>query len=285
MGSRLVCLLCAALMVLVCCMGCEEEAVQKKPQPKTEKAEAKAAKPAAPKPAPKKVEPKKPTPAPKKAAAKPVKKTQVTVAKVTPPAPKKTAKPTPAPKPATKPAPTQPEKKVTPPKPKAPPAISGFKTIDKVWVIDDFEQGKNHWKPETWANPAKTSTNTKELKVTLQDGKHDKSALYRTASLDMSDRGKFVLDVRNNTTKEVKLAIAFMTGGTPTFHETEAAAVKPGLCKNVTFDLKSTKFKSAATQWEHKAALNDPNAVKRVIILIYGGNQGEICLDNVRLEK
>ncbi|NOZ22311.1 MAG: hypothetical protein GXP25_14620 [Planctomycetes bacterium] len=266
MGSRSVWLCVAVWMVFVLCLGCEEQPAEKQAAPPEEKAEVKKA----PQPA---------APIKKAEKAKPARKTRVTVAKITPP-----PRPEPAKKEPAKKA-VEPEKKVAVPKPKTPPAIGPCKAEEKVWIVDDFEKGNNYWQVETWANPATLSIADGELKVELSGGKQDKSAIARAASLDMSDRSKLMLDVRNNTKKDVKLAIAFMTGGSNTFFETEPATVKPGTNKSISFDLKSEKFKSAATGWKHSAKLSDANAVKRVVILVYGDNKGEVRLDNIRFEK
>lgn len=295
MWTRSLCLSAAAWFILAFGLGCEEQAVEKKPAPVAEKAEPKAAQPkpevkpetkpeTRPEVKPEAKAPEKPAaPAQAPEPPKPAPKTEVTVAKVTPPeAPKPPAPPAP---PQAPPAPAEPEKKVAPPKPPVPPPIGPYKGGDSVWVVDDFELGNNTWQVEAWANPATLSIADGALKVVLGEGKQDKSAIGRAASLDLSDRGRFTLDVRNGAAKDVKVAVAFMTGGGSTYFETEPAAAKPGVNKGVTFDLKSEKFKSAASNWEHKAKLLDANAVKRVCILIYGENKAEVALDNIKIEK
>ncbi|MEW6358970.1 MAG: hypothetical protein AB1696_21740, partial [Planctomycetota bacterium] len=167
----------------------------------------------------------------------------------------------------------------------SPPAIGPYKVEDAAWIVDDFGTGASYWQVETWANPATLRVADGELKIELGEGKHDKSAIARAATLDLSDRSKLILDVRNDGQKDVKVAIAFTTGGANTFFETEQATAKPGLNKNIAFDLKSEKFKSQATEWKHSAKISDANAVKRVIILIYGESKGVLCLDNIRFEK
>lgn len=185
--------------------------------------------------------------------------------------------------------PVESEKPVEPEKPveskKAAPSAEFYKAGEAVWVIDDFESDKNRWRVEPWADPAKLSISNAELKIELGDGEYGKSIISHVCSLDLSDRGSLVLNVRNKTGKPVKIAVALMTGGSSVFFESEGVAARAGLTKNMTFDLRSDKFKSAASKWEYKVKLSDASAVKCLCILVYRESTGEVCLDNIRVVK
>jgi hypothetical protein len=191
--------------------------------------------------------------------------------KVDPPVkPEPPAKPQPPARPATRPAPVQ---------PRAP----AFNPDDAVWVLDDFERGDaSAWSVKPWANPAGLSVADGQLAVDLEPGRNDKSAVGYPLKADMSSRKKFVLDVNNETGKRVVVALAFMTGDASTYFETEGRSAAPGVNKDLTFDLESSRFKCAAASWQHNSRLANPDSVKGLCILIYGEGKGRVLLDNIR---
>ena len=54
--------------------------------------------------------------------------------------------------------------------------------------------------------------------------------------------------------------------------------------KSVSFDLRSKRFKCAASSWTHKAAIQNPETVESILLCVYPRVSGSVTFDNIRLE-
>jgi len=162
--------------------------------------------------------------------------------------------------------------------------VGAFKPEDTVWVLDNFEHA-NRWTVEPWANPAELSIVEGELKIALKGGDHDKAAISTPTRLNLADRNTLCLDVTNNMQKPIRIAVALLCGQPPVYFESTQVEIKSGKNKDVSFDLRSAKFKSEATQWKYGAQLIGKERVSRIYILFYTKESGEIRIDNVRFAK
>jgi len=166
--------------------------------------------------------------------------------------------------------------------------MESFKPDQETWLIEDFEK-VNRWEVENWGNPAKLSVvkgkKGNELKIELQGGDKDKTAVSAFFPLNLAGRRRLVLNVRNGTGEDIKLAFALALGREGKYLESETVTVKPGDHADLAFDLESDKFKSEATGWKHEAKLGDEKRMRRLTFLFYTKASGEVALDEIRLTK
>ena len=178
-------------------------------------------------------------------------------------------------------------KKPPPPKPKVPAKDPN----EKVWMFDDFEHGKVLWPRQSWGDNATLSLvksgKSTVLKVDFTKGKEGKCALQRAIPKPwpFESRDAVVMDVDNKSKGGFQLAISLFTHGWKGFYESTGVYVKKGMNKDVTFDLRSKRFKCAQTGWAYKSPLKDPKAVSSIVLMIYPRNPGTFNLDNVRFTK
>ena len=180
---------------------------------------------------------------------------------------------------------TPPPKEV--PKPPVPRPVNRLYPPDeKTWVLDDFDTAGHSWTPVRWdnANPCAIQrigdTTSGQMKITLSGGEHDKSAIVRPLRLDFSNRSMLRMDIVNNCGEPLRVAIALQTNS---YYETRwyQPQLKPGLNKNVSFDLKARDFKCAATRWIPSASVARLQQVAYLYILFYN-QSGEVILDDIQ---
>jgi len=170
---------------------------------------------------------------------------------------------------------------IPPPVPTAP----DFKDRDIEWVLDDFERGAVAWSSVRWpnANPCQLSRTVEDgsgrLKIVLTGGPHDKSAIVRPLRANFSTRLRLRMDVTNNCGEPLRIAIAIQTN---TYYESRwfPQPLPIGVNKNVSFNLQTSDYKCATTNWSAASRIGRLDAVTDVFILFYN-TSGEVLLDNL----
>ena len=160
----------------------------------------------------------------------------------------------------------------------------------KVWVIDDFEDGQLRWRAQSWGDKAQVTIQprgkTKEMKADYVRGSNTKVALQRSFRADISDRGTLLVDIYNPGPKSEKIAIAMFTGpGYTGFFESMMNHAMPGMNKDVKFILTASNFKAAVTDWAYKSKLLNANQLNSIVLLVYPRGKGTLHFDNIRLVK
>jgi hypothetical protein len=153
------------------------------------------------------------------------------------------------------------------------------------WLLDDFEDGDNPWKAQTWGNPCTTSVlshkGSKRLQVAIERGLQDKAAIGRPMDMDLSSRDRLTLDVDNQSKDVIQVAVAVQSDQ---WYESRVELVRVGESR-VQFNLRAGDFKSEATGWRHTTAAKNLDAVKSVYLLFYTKRDGLFYLDNVAAER
>ena len=288
-----------AAVVVVALVGCKStEPGSIKPAAEVAAPVAETAKPvakvAAPKPAAKPVAkpaaPAKPAakPVAKVAeAAKPVAKPVAKVAEAAKPVAKPVAKVAEAAKPAAPPKPKEvpaPPKEVAAaaPKPAPEPAKPLGDVKVKSWGIPGAADPKA-WIVQNWHNPATFGEDQGALKVIYEGGQKDKTSVALRLKADLSSRTTLVLDVNNLNTKAVGLSLTLMTTKGDKYFESPMTMVKPGLVKEVSFDLTASNYKKPSSQWKHTARVEGLDSVEYLCLVVYDKEKGSIAFSNMKL--
>jgi len=182
------------------------------------------------------------------------------------------------PEPATPPEnPVQPEPNVEPKPQPQPKQLEGY-------------EANTRWGVEQWGNAATCEVVVQEgggdnriLSVAWTQKDKDKVAIRLNTDLDLTDKTKVTFDVCNMAQKPVSIGVAFNTLPGYQFFESIALNAPAGKWVPMEIDLTSQRFKCAATNWRHKAAIANKDNVKDIFILIYNRDaQGVVYLDNFR---
>jgi len=182
------------------------------------------------------------------------------------------------PEPATPPEnPVQPEPNVEPKPQPQPKQLEGY-------------EANTRWGVEQWGNAATCEVVVQEgggdnriLSVAWTQKDKDKVAIRLNTDLDLTDKTKVTFDVCNMAQKPVSIGVAFNTLPGYQFFESIALNAPVGKWVPMEIDLTSQRFKCAATNWRHKAAIANKDNVKDIFILIYNRDaQGVVYLDNFR---
>ena len=158
--------------------------------------------------------------------------------------------------------------------------------------IEDFEKDTaKEWIANDWEN-----TDVPELAIIGADGRnkldvkfeknHDKSTFERdfgeAEKLDLSGAHAILMDVNNQSTAIVRLALALSTGGQEyIYHESPQVVLKPGMNRNVLFRL-GKNFKTAPL-WEYNQELQGAGDVRKMTFLIYAIKPGRLIFDNFQI--
>jgi len=163
----------------------------------------------------------------------------------------------------------------------------------KVWMFDDFESGKMQWQRANWGRPAKV-TLVKARQSTCMKVEYVTTPKAQTSCVlqrpvprtwPFESRDQVVLDVVNENESRVQLALAFFEEGHRTFYESRGVRLKKGENIGVTFDLKSSTFKSAKSGWQHTAPIARPQAIMSIMLMIYTPGRGALIVDNIRFVR
>jgi hypothetical protein len=110
--------------------------------------------------------------------------------------------------------------------------------------------------------------------VTSPGGAKDKAAIKKAMTYAVDDDHTVLsLRVQNRGDKPMKIAIAVKTNGQKwLYHESALKIVTPSDdFKEVRFNLKSSDFKSQATNWANNGTIADLNEIKELQLLVYNG--------------
>jgi hypothetical protein len=158
-----------------------------------------------------------------------------------------------------------------------------------VLVLDRFGSAKR-WTVQSWANEGTVASEKRgaghRLVVALGGGEHDKTALARTVTVDLSNRRHLLLDVRNVGEKPVQVAVALSVverkGVAAKYYETEPVTVKPGEEKAVSYGLKTASFKTAPNWTSFASRIQDLSEVTQIALLFYGPEGAKVELGELR---
>ena len=164
--------------------------------------------------------------------------------------------------------------------------------------VDGFESSLT-WEADNTTDGAVLTvvqTNVTEgahaLWVTFTNQGKDKVVIHKAANQDLTSISSLVLDAINPQTNDLNVAIALQTGSKWEWFESQPVSLKPGINKNVHFDLTGKTFKSDRTErlgagLEYADALTNLTQLQRISILIYigGADKVGVYLDNVRWEQ
>lgn len=166
-----------------------------------------------------------------------------------------------------------------------------LKSDEKVVVIDDA--ARILWASEGWANPAKFELvsadqygkkGEKWLKITLEGGEKDKWAITYALNADISARDFLTADFVVTKGKP-EIALALKTNPGWKWFESPVRRLRPGISRDVSYNLKAKNFKCLESNWTYTEAVKNPEAVAQVLMVIYGGAGTEILMTDVRLIK
>ena len=167
------------------------------------------------------------------------------------------------------------------------PLESGISTF----IIDDFELGMQ-WQPIPWASrplmrPAGGIKGAAGAALRLECHYHDtlKSAIALPLVMDFSSFDRLVLDGRLLKGYRCQMAVALETGEAVQYFESLMVRVETEWKKDLAFDLRAKTFKCQASNWQHRAALADPQKVRRLILLFYHPTEVTLAIDSVRLAR
>ena len=164
--------------------------------------------------------------------------------------------------------------------------------------VDGFESGLT-WEADNLADGAVLTvvqTNATEgahaLLVTFTNQGKDKVVIHQAINRDLTSLSSLVLDAFNPQTHAVDVAIALQTGPKWDWFESPPVSLKPGLNRNVRFDLTAKTFKSDRTETlgaglEYTDSLTNVTRLQRISVLIYIGSADQVgvYLDNLRWEQ
>ncbi|HOX37113.1 MAG TPA: hypothetical protein PL033_03915 [Candidatus Brocadiia bacterium] len=224
-----------------------------KPSEKPAQPPPQAPKPAAPKPQPEAIKPAQPKPA----LAQP-----------------EQAKPEPA-----KPDAPKPEPAPQPPAPEPP------KTADATTLVIEDCKGNLRWAGEpAWSNePALKFVQDKGaqvLAIGYKPGQKDKWVATLPGHLNLKPYRYLIVTGQSKSTQALNIALGLWPP--PSLYESRGEFIRPGKEFRLVFDLQSQTFKCARTDWANTSAVDSPDAIGRMSIIIYGkGDFGEILIDRI----
>jgi hypothetical protein len=132
------------------------------------------------------------------------------------------------------------------------------------------------WRPEAWGSPAAVSREQSDsgaarISADCRLGDKDKWAVTLFQDMDLSKCDSLSLHVRSD--KAVKIVVGLWTDSADETHllyESRAVTLTPGGWRKLTLNLREPGFKAAASQWEHTAALANPDKTRAISLLLYG---------------
>ncbi|MDD4879232.1 MAG: hypothetical protein PHR22_02105 [Candidatus Omnitrophica bacterium] len=163
---------------------------------------------------------------------------------------------------------------------------------------ENFE-GENYWEPVDWENTAqvnlsvgadKASEGKQSLKVVIREEVTDwknKVGFSREDPIDLSKGNSIAMDIFNEKTADLEVAMGFMTGDGWTYYESDKKPLKSGWNRDITFDLTASDFKNKASDWKYTVSLADRDNVGKVFILLYRParmSADTVFIDNIRIK-
>jgi hypothetical protein len=126
----------------------------------------------------------------------------------------------------------------------------------------------------------------KALKVSLRGkGAKGKMMLRREVGLDLSLARALLVDVVASS-KDFSIALALKCDPDDIYQESKPVQLKEGANRDVRFALEGNTWKNAGSQWQFSGPPVNLNKVKRVMLVIFSGEQreGGVTFDNLRLD-
>ncbi len=160
-----------------------------------------------------------------------------------------------------------------------PPLDSPLSTPSLQWV-----------QPEGWGDliPATgdyTEDGTLRLRFRKEGGtvtRRDKAVIGTALDIQLSNRQGIVLDLLSTLSGGARMALAF--NGPDGYIESGPVFLRPGMNRDVAFDLSASSFKNEATQWEHTAEFGERRQVDAIYLIIYPQQgAGELRMEKIRL--
>jgi hypothetical protein len=102
--------------------------------------------------------------------------------------------------------------------------------------------------------------------------------------VNLSGRHAVLVDVESRLATGARVALAFDLDGTPDYIETAPLFVRPGMNRDLAFDLAGGNLKSAASNWEYRARFPSAATVKRIYLVVLPQQaRGTICFRRLRV--
>jgi hypothetical protein len=157
------------------------------------------------------------------------------------------------------------------------------KGFDNLTSLDDFDNVK------TWAiDPSGSKSKLKFKDNTMgvayrisQPAPKDKAIIGRLMHKNLSTFDALVIDIEQKSASPARVAVAFRTRD-KLYYESTTFTLKPGMNKNVEFDLTIDNFKSGKSGWLHTASLRDVTKITKFLFLIYAGGEGTTTFSDFR---
>lgn len=174
------------------------------------------------------------------------------------------------------------------------PAITPSAAPQPILVIDDFEGDETTWTvcidPECADSsaigvalaPDHASHGIQTLQLNFEKNDKPKAVFYLEQPMDLSGGRTVKFDVYHSGTVD-GVGFALTTGPDSIWHESDSVPVEQGKRVTLSFDLTAGNYKTAATNWEFRAAIADLDKVVRLSIIIYPREAGSAIIDYLYL--
>ena len=158
----------------------------------------------------------------------------------------------------------------------APAPVDGIEALPG-WVAADPQQ----W-TDVNASEAKYLDHAGSGKLLLVRWKGEgkgKAIITRVGELSLPAAGRLRFRTYSYADHEIKLALGLFVGEERVYYETPEVRVPPRAWADHAYELGMRYFKCAASKWEHASALDRPEEVKELVILIYDRGSGSLYID------
>lgn len=155
------------------------------------------------------------------------------------------------------------------------------------------------WMPESpqYFNPAEiervtlagvgSESSNAALKITCKkDGNQDKAAVRLSMAAAAGNQSLFGFSVANMSKRALNVGLAIKTGSRYIYFESEPILVEAtGKFTPITFNLKTTTWKSEASNWRSNVAIAELEQIREVQILFHNGrNDVVVMIDQVAFQ-
>jgi len=148
------------------------------------------------------------------------------------------------------------------------------------------------WRCEPWGNPGSLALirspagrSGTVLELVCRPGGKDKTAFSNLVPRNLAKKRAVLFDVYNPAGREVRIALALVTGAGQEWYESKQEAIPAEKWVRMRFDLTRKAWKSKGTGWRHTAAPADLSDVRNMVILIYNRRLAStVCVGAVRFE-
>jgi len=190
--------------------------------------------------------------------------------------------------------PVEPDEPQEPDKPKEP-----DKPVEPVepaaQEVKDGIEGTQQWRIQTWANRGncevvtqkeKDGAENRMLAVDFGAGNHDKTVVGAFVNKDLKPYKAMVLDIYNDSAKDVKVSFAVITMPTQYIESKAVTIPAKKWRRDIAFDLDAEEYKSEATNWVNKGRLENRERTQQFFFLIYNAaKEGTVYIDSVSFKS